>query len=266
MKALIFLLAIVFLNALAIGISAQMIESETLAVSNQQNSTEPDKTEGNKNDEKNSVTSGEDTKISFTDQIAKDSAEIFEVPQEDFNLNTTQKPLKLAAAPKTQNDDDEYNKGEIYLGYSGALVIDDEFGFEGGVNVAGVYYFHRYIGAKVDFSATFQPISSGDHELYNLTGGLQFKDSSKSKRLKPFAHVLVGYAKHKDSFDNFPQFSLDRNGVSTIFGGGLDIKVSDNIDIRAFQVDINAIFLEDTTGFNGTYSNIRYGAGVVFNF
>jgi c-di-GMP-binding flagellar brake protein YcgR len=47
-------------------------------------------------------------------------------------------------------------------------------------------------------------------------------------------------------------------GIAGAFGGGLDVKVNDRINIRAIQVDYNPIRIDGQTG-----HNFRFGVGVV---
>ena len=260
MKGLKIISAVLLISLLALTIAAQKANSEKVENDQIQESEQVEKL-------KKTVTNEKVLIVNKTPKISLADAEIIsktiKKPFPTFESSTN----SFAKKPTKRQVDDEYHKGEFYVGYSGALVVDDEFGFEGGVNASGVYYFHRYVGAKGDFSATFQDISTGTHSLYNVTGGVQFKDSQKSKKVKPFAHALVGISKHRDKFDFAPRADFSETGLSTIFGGGLDIKVSDNIDIRTFQLDINPIFFQrDTSGFRRTYLNFRYGAGIVFNF
>ena len=266
MKGIKFLFVATLFISLTIGSSAQEMETKAAGTVDGENS----KKSAEIKKAPKPVTNKEKLTAKTAEVFDKEPKIVLNPKTEDFSHNRlfVRPPAKKSTKPpKSQNVDDEYHKGEFYVGFSGALAVDDEVGFEGGVNVSGVYYFTRYVGAKGDFSGTFQDISGGTHSLYNVTGGVQFKDSLKSKKIKPFAHALVGFSRHKDVYDFAPRGGNREKGLSTIFGGGLDIKVSDNIDIRAFQLDINPIFFQrDRTGFRRTYLNFRYGAGVVFNF
>lgn len=157
-----------------------------------------------------------------------------------------------------------------------------------GVNVSGVYNLNRYFGLKGDFSAGFNSrrdsvnFSAGgtsynisaktNNSLYNFVGGVQLKDNSREGRFKPFAHAMVGAAHARTKISDFqcapsnlcaavviPPDSFSDTGVSGIIGGGLDIRVGDRFQIRAFQVDYNPTRVE---GF--TQHNARFGAGIVF--
>jgi opacity protein-like surface antigen len=68
-------------------------------------------------------------------------------------------------------------------------------------------------------------------------------------RFKPFGHALFGVANQKVDVDS-PQlpaifgisdFSVNETSFAMAFGGGLDIKLNDRIDIRAVQIDWNII-------------------------
>ena len=155
-----------------------------------------------------------------------------------------------------------------------------------GVEVAGVYNVSRYVGLKADFSAAFrnQDFSFTDgtgttantisfkssNSLYNALGGVQIKDNSSDARVKPFAHALVGVGhgriKAKNvtcsnplvTCTNFAGTFTD-TGLAGAFGGGLDIKLSDRVDLRAIQVDYNPIRFDGRTD-----NNFRFGIGFVF--
>lgn len=176
-----------------------------------------------------------------------------------------------------QKQPPEYNKVEVFAGYSNAapiLEVGDELDpVEHGFNAAVVYNFHRYFGVKVDVSGTYRNIADNpsyriNHSLFNVTAGIQVKNNKLTGRFKPFAHALAGFGKHSDKTSGFcpvgsfcPPTNFDRNGFSLIFGGGLDIKVNRRIDIRAVQFDVNPITFEESV-----YLNTRFSTGIVFKF
>ncbi len=199
---------------------------------------------------------------------------------------------------------DDYKKGEFFVGFSNNQVdtgleervfsnndpIDRRQSLNG-FNVSGVYNISRYVGIKGDVSGTYNskhydlPISAGfvtgrgsfdiDSSLYNVLGGVQIKDNSTGKKIKPFVHALVGAGFNKVEIKNvnlntscppntdcvfvFNDTGVDETGLAGAFGGGVDIKLSKRIDLRAIQVDYNPI------RFNGeTQNNFRFGIGLVF--
>ena len=167
---------------------------------------------------------------------------------------------------------DDYKKYEFFAGYSalwldnlagdtGSFAVDDVLGEKQnlrGFNVAGVYNFHKYVGAKFDYSLHLRednfsrPAGSGtiDTTLQNILGGIQIKNNQEDgPTFKPFGHALFGIAVQKVDVDspNLPalfginDFHTNETSFAMAFGGGLDIKLNDRIDIRAVQVDWNIV-------------------------
>src|SRR4051812_26371827 len=211
--------------------------------------------------------------------------------------------LTIAAAGYAagQNTTD-YKKTEFYVGYSngqvdngggtsaGALsaIFGDRqtfHGFEG----SGVYNFTRYVGVKadvsgtyksIDFSTTFtDPVSgtgttftgSNNYALYNVLGGIQIKDNSTDKKVKPFAHAMAGIAHFRTSVKdfactpaancgqiNFANQTFTDTEAAGAFGGGLDARLNDRFDLRVIQLDYNPIWTAD-----GTSHNFRFGFGLL---
>ena len=156
-----------------------------------------------------------------------------------------------------------------------------------GINASGVYNVSRYVGIKGDVSGTFNTTRFSDsfvdpgtgttytasfktsNSLYNVLGGVQLKDNSREGRIKPFAHAMVGLGHVRTKVSDLQcspilacpvlEESFSDNGFSGVFGGGLDIKVNNSIQIRAIQVDYNPIWIG-----GGTDHNLRLGAGIVF--
>ncbi|HET8781671.1 MAG TPA: outer membrane beta-barrel protein [Pyrinomonadaceae bacterium] len=167
---------------------------------------------------------------------------------------------------------DDYKKYEFFAGYSalyldnlagdtGSLAVDDVLGEKQnlrGFNLAAGFNFHKYVGAKFDYSLHLRednftrPAGSGtiDTTLQNFLGGIQVKNNmNDGPRFKPFGHALFGVAVQKVDVDspNLPalfgisDFSTNETSFSMAFGGGLDIKLNDRFDLRVVQVDWNII-------------------------
>ena len=203
--------------------------------------------------------------------------------------------LIAACASVSLAQSDDYNKYDIFVGYSHNRVdtgigdddpqLDDVFdereGFHG-FNASVTGNISRYIGLKGDLSGHWKkksfPIGTTasvelDSSLWNFLGGVQIKDNAKETRFKPFAHALVGgaHAKVNGNFSNDiciavspspcpVDFEESDTGFAAALGGGLDIRASDRVDIRAFQFDYNPTRVFD----GGTQHNFRIGVGVVF--
>ncbi len=203
--------------------------------------------------------------------------------------------IAACASVSLAQSTDDYNKLEFFGGYSHNRVdtgvgdndpqlndiIDEREGFHG-FNAAVTGNVTRYVGLKFDVSGHWKrktfPIGTAqldlDSSLYNFLGGVQIKDNSKETRIKPFAHALVGaaHAKFDGNFSDgicaavFPSpcpvdFEDSDTGFAGAFGGGLDIRANDRIDIRAFQFDYNPTRL----GGDGTQHNFRVGVGIVIH-
>lgn len=200
--------------------------------------------------------------------------------------------LIVACASMAFAQSTDYNKVEFYGGFSHnrvdtgiddsepelSDVINEREGFNG-FNTSITGNFSRYFGLKGDFSGHFKnktsPVGTAqvdvDSSVFNLLGGVQVKDNAKDTRFKPFAHALIGAARvrNKVNFSNdfcvavFPSpcpvdFTDTDTGLAGAFGGGLDIRASDRIDIRAIQFDYNP-----TRVFDATQHNFRIGVGIV---
>ena len=167
---------------------------------------------------------------------------------------------------------DDYKKWEFFGGYS-ALQFDNIGGDTGNPNVDDILSgrntlrgfelavtrnFHRYVGAKFDYSLHLRednfsrPAGSGtvDSTIQNFLGGIQIKNNDEDgPRFKPFAHALFGVAVQKVDVDS-PQlvslfgindFHVNETSFAMAFGGGVDIRLNHRIDVRAGQVDWNII-------------------------
>ena len=188
----------------------------------------------------------------------------------------------------------DYKKFEFFGGYSHNRVdtgigdddpslgdiIDEREGFNG-FEASATGNLSRYFGLKADFSAHFkkQSFSSGapasvevDSRLFNFLGGVQLKDNSTDKTFKPFAHALVGVAHTRNELrfnqiiciQIFPgpctDTTVTETGFAGAFGGGLDIRASDRVDVRVIQFDYNPTRL-----FDSTQHNFRFCVGIVFH-
>lgn len=180
--------------------------------------------------------------------------------------------LVLAISTAVSAQSDEYKKYEFFAGYS-ALYFDNLAGDTSspgvndvlgekqnlrGFNLAAGINFHKYVGAKFDYSLHLRednfnrPLGSGtiDTTVQNFLGGIQIKNNMEDgPRLKPFAHALFGVANQKIDVDS-PQlpalfgisdFSVNETSFAMAFGGGLDIKLNNRFDLRVVQVDWNII-------------------------
>ena len=202
----------------------------------------------------------------------------------------------LACASIAAAQTNDYKKFEFFGGFSHnridtgigdedpslSDVIDEREGFNG-FNTSITGNVTRYVGVKFDFSGHFEsrtipfgPVSDGidiNSRLYNFLGGVQIKDNSSEKTFKPFAHALFGAAHARNRVDVSNDvciaiapspcpgdFTEKETGWAAAFGGGIDIRASDRVDIRVIQLDYNPTGL-----FDRTQHNFRIGVGIVFH-
>ena len=122
------------------------------------------------------------------------------------------------------------------------------------------------IGIVASFSGTYHTTNFVDNnsgrtfrarvQRYDLLAGPRF--NLRTGRLTPFAHALFGVsymrARFNDALANCPSSDT---AFAMAFGGGLDVRANDRIDVRAIQVDYVPTF------FNGRrQDNIRASAGI----
>ena len=167
---------------------------------------------------------------------------------------------------------DDYKRWEFFGGYSvlkfdnlgddtGNAVVNDVLGEKNtlrGFNLAVNYNFNRYWGVKGDYSLHLRednfsrPLGDGtvDSTVHNFLGGIQVKDNRQDgPTFKPFGHALFGIANQETDVDspNLPavfgisDFSINETSFAMAFGGGIDIRVNDRIDVRVVQADWNII-------------------------
>ena len=177
----------------------------------------------------------------------------------------------------------DFQRGEFGVMYSHNLVDTDgafsndpnDTGRDGfnGVNIDAGYNFSRYFGAKVDFSYHKKSNSltvpaagtfNVDGKLTQFMGGVKIQDNAVDTKVRPFAQLLlgVGRVEVEASGTGIPAgFGVSETGFAAAVGGGLDIRVHKNVDIRAIKVEYNPVRIEGETG-----NNIRLGVGLNFRF
>jgi len=209
--------------------------------------------------------------------------------------------LMLVCTTATLAQSDDYKKYEFFGGYSALnfdnlggdtnnAAINDILGEKNtlrGFELAITRNFHKYVGAKFDYSLHLREdnfsgtLASGtiDSTVQNFLGGIQVKNNNEDgPRFKPFGHALFGVANQKIDVDS-PQlpvlfgvndFHVNETSFAMAFGGGVDIKLNHRIDVRAGQVDWNIIRRGDQQigGFtlpNTRQDNLRLSIGIVIH-
>ena len=93
---------------------------------------------------------------------------------------------------------------------------------------------------------------------YTLLGGPRYNFRNSSPFI-PFAHALFGVTRYQAKFRNHDFTCPDTNetAFAMALGGGLDIRASKHIDIRAAQVDYLPVFFS-----HKREDGLRFSAGV----
>ncbi len=194
------------------------------------------------------------------------------------------------AAAQTEN-----SRFELFGGYSflrqdvegdedfNDFVDSDDLRNLNGFNIAATGYFTERFGITGDFSAHFNSTSvpasatglSNPVEVrqraFNFLAGPQVRFTNGS-RVTPFVRAMAGAQTNRLSFENaqLQQIVGENSMRSTDFalaiGGGLDVRVSRRVSIRAFQIDYNPVFVNDEqlTGGRERVDNVRLSVGIVF--
>jgi opacity protein-like surface antigen len=194
--------------------------------------------------------------------------------------------LIVATASMAFAQSTDYNKVEFAAGYSQARVdtgiedpdLEDDFadflsdrrGFHGfDASITG--NLTRYVGVKGNISGHFKSDSFTDgidtvntrERIWNFLGGVQLKDNSKATKVKPFGHVLAGVARQDTRYSSpgFTTFSVDDTDFAMKFGGGVDVRLSERLDLRVIEFNYNPIFRGDVT-----FDNEVFGGSTQHNF
>lgn len=173
----------------------------------------------------------------------------------------------------------DYNKREIGANVS-IMGLDTKGAFNSdrsrdglfGFNVQGAYNFSRYLGVKAEFSYSQRHFNLDfidlTTRLSQIMGGIKLQDNKTTTRFRPFGHALVGVAHASDLPRIVPDgfglvtFSVrDGTGPAFALGGGLDIRLTKKLELRAIQIDYNPSRIKEQT-----FQNVRLGIGLNFRF
>lgn len=181
---------------------------------------------------------------------------------------------------------------EVFAGYSYLRAKDSlsERINQNGWDVSAAANFNRSLGVVADFSNhygsrsnVFAPIGSRGKGLTFLFGPRYTYRTVP--RLTPFAHALFGGIRANQLVPpatiNLPGGGIGLvpgPGCTTLLcyqtvtsfamalGGGLDVKATDRIWVRAFQVEYFRANLTNANGTSAAQNDVRISTGVVFRF
>lgn len=152
---------------------------------------------------------------------------------------------------------EETPKAEVFGGYSYAGSGSN------GWNASVAGNFNKWLSAVADFNGQYTDTSetgiSEKIKSYSYLFGPQLS-IRKNKRVTPFVRALFGGAHIKTkAVESGQTFEFSDSSFSMAFGGGLDVRVSKNVAIRAFQIDYVR-----TKFFGETQNKGRLAFGIVF--
>ncbi len=105
--------------------------------------------------------------------------------------------------------------------------------------------------------------TTGSLTLTSFLGGLRY--SRHHDRLAPFGQVLLGGSHASGELTpNSTGLAGSDNGFAMTAGGGLDVKLSHHLSLRAVQADY--FLTRFNNSLNDRQNNFRIGAGIVFRF
>lgn len=151
---------------------------------------------------------------------------------------------------------EETPKAEVFGGY--AYGGSSSHGWDGSV----AFNANRWFGIVADFGGQYTSIDTPDSSerirTHTFLFGPRFS-LRRNKHVTPFAHILYG-AVHADSRARESGLDLHFSSTTTIgaVGGGLDVKLSRRVALRAFQID----YLRSNL-FSGTQNKGRIAFGLV---
>ena len=149
----------------------------------------------------------------------------------------------------------ENPKAEVFGGYQYTRMEGVNFN---GWNGALTANLTQNVGITADFSGGYKSVSGANTKLYTYTFG-PVVSARKDAPFVPFAHALFGG--FHQSLDVLG-VSGSTNGFAMEIGGGVDVRMSDKLAIRAGQFDWVSLHANGGSSNN----NFRYSAGIVFHF
>lgn len=187
---------------------------------------------------------------------------------------------------------DESPKADLFLGYSflryNSAQTIPAFTANGGL-ATFAWNFNQHIGFEAELGG-YHNGNINNHEFDTTTFSYLFGPRlslRRSRTIIPYFHTLFGGQDAHTSIccaiavvnpldTTTPvgsRYTRDQNNFAMAVGGGLDVKLGSSIVLRPIQLDyyltrFEAVNVDNPTGptSNRNQNNLRYAAGVVFNF
>jgi hypothetical protein len=147
-------------------------------------------------------------------------------------------------------------KAEIFGGYQYTR-------FDGGVNANGwntavAGNLNRWFGIAADFSGAYKSQNGVSFNNYTYTFG-PVVSYRHNETITPFAHFLAGGFHSSASFGGL---SGSGSGFAMMFGGGVDVKATRRVAVRAVQFDWLSLRANGASDNN----NMRLSTGILFRY
>ena len=133
-----------------------------------------------------------------------------------------------------------------------------------GPNTSATVNINKWLGLTADYSGHYGSERPGVVLISQNAQTFQAgpRVALRGKRLTPFFYALFGGTRFKQSATiNGQYLSESDSGFASTYGGGLDVKVTGRVSIRAFQIDYFR-----PNFFGEAHNRGRLSAGVVFKF
>jgi hypothetical protein len=147
-------------------------------------------------------------------------------------------------------------KAEIFGGYQYTR-------FDGGLNANGwnsslTGNLNHWFGVAADFSGAYKSQNGASFSNYTYTFG-PVVSYRHNETFTPFVHFLAGGSHGKLSFNGV---SSSGNGFAMMFGGGMDVKATRRVALRAIQFDWLSLHSNGATDNN----NMRISTGLLLRY
>jgi hypothetical protein len=135
--------------------------------------------------------------------------------------------------------------------------------FDGGLNANGwdmalTGNLNRWFGVTGDFSGAYKSQNGVSFNNYTYTFG-PVVSLRHNEMFTPFAHFLAGGFHSSAAFGGF---SGSGSGFAMMFGGGVDVKATKHIGVRAVQFDWLSLRANGASDNN----NMRISTGLLFRY
>jgi hypothetical protein len=149
------------------------------------------------------------------------------------------------------------SKAEVFAGYQYTRLDGVNLN---GINGALTVNLKENIGVTADFGGAYKSEGGASTKTLTYTFGPVIS-GRKDAPFVPFAHALFG-GFHTSLDLGIPAANGSVSGFAMLIGGGVDVRMSDRLSIRAGQFDW--ISLRANGG--SSNNNFRYSGGVVVHF